>query len=153
MSTPKQVIHLRNWVEGIVDAGWQSLEEIVGGDRLNLVPVRGTQPFEITVRHAKLLDTGMELGDHAVVLSLAITVNPDTSMNVLVQLYPKPGTSRLPANVRLVMLTEAGEVIQQVCAREQDNYIQLKHFRGEAGDIFEIQVCLDDLCIAESFVL
>lgn len=148
----KMAIRLRNWLEGTIEAGWQSLEAVLGDDRLP-VPVRSGQPFAITVRQAKLLDTGIDLGGHAVVLSLAITVNPDTSMNVLVQLYPQPGTARLPANVRLVMLTETGEVVQQVWAREQDNYIQLKHFRGEAGDIFEIQVWLDDLCIAESFIL
>lgn len=148
----KMAIRLRNWLEGTIEAGWQSLEAVLGDDRLP-VPVRSGQPFAITVRQAKLLDTGIDLGGHAVVLSLAITVNPDTSMNVLVQLYPQPGTARLPVNVRLVMLTETGEVVQQVWAREQDNYIQLKHFRGEAGDIFEIQVWLDDLCIAESFIL
>ncbi|NJL19827.1 MAG: DUF1822 family protein [Leptolyngbyaceae cyanobacterium SM1_3_5] len=86
-------------------------------------------------------------------LSLAITLNLDTSMNVLVQTYPAPGHAHLPPNLKLLMMSETGDRLQEVCSREQDNYIQLKHFRGEAGDSFDIQVRLDHVSITESFVL
>ena len=99
-----------------------------------MATVRGSEQFEIAVRQAKLIDVGMDLGDQSVVLSLAITLNPDTSMNVLVQTYPAPGSSHLPPNLKLTMLSETGDQMQEVCSRAQDSYIQLRHFRGEAGD-------------------
>ncbi|MBF2050580.1 MAG: DUF1822 family protein [Elainella sp. C42_A2020_010] len=147
------MINLRNWLEGIVETGWQPIEQVLGSSQMPMVAVRSQSQHEITVRQAKLIDVGMELEGQSVVLSLAITLNPDTSMNVLVQLYPAPGNSYLPPHLKLTMLSEAGELLQEICSREQDSYIQLRHFRGEASDIFEIQVSLGEVCISESFVL
>jgi Protein of unknown function (DUF1822) len=147
--TTHPVVNLRNWLEGAVETGWQIIAAQDGRQR---VAVRGSDQFEITVRQAKLLDVGMDLGEHSVVLSLAITLNADTSMNVLVQTYPAPGQRHLPPNLKLTMLSET-VVLQEVCSREQDSYVQLRHFRGEAGDSFDIQVSLDQVNILESFVL
>lgn len=146
-------VNLRQWLEGNITAGWQTLEAALGMDALQPVAVRSGDRFAITVRQAKLIEVGMDVGEQSVLLSLAVTPNPDTSMNVLVQLYPVAGRLYLIPGIKLVMLSETGEVLQTVCAREQDNYIQLKHFRGEAGDSFDIQVCLDSVCISESFIL
>lgn len=146
-------VNLRQWLEGTVSAGWQTLEAALGLDSMQRAFVRSGDRFEITVRQAKLIDVGMDLGEQSVLLSLAVTPNPDKSMNVLVQLYPVVGTSYLVPGLQLVMLAETGEVLQNICSREQDNYIQLKHFRGEAGDSFDIQVCRDTVCIRESFIL
>jgi Protein of unknown function (DUF1822) len=142
-------IDLRKWLEGNVTAGWQVVAQSGG---ILPIAVRGADQFEITVRQAKLLDVGMDLGEHSVVLSLAITLNPDTSMNVLVQVYPAPGQRHLPPNLKLTMLSET-IIMQEVCSRQQDSYIQLRHFRGEAGDSFDIQVSLDQVNILESFIL
>jgi Protein of unknown function (DUF1822) len=149
MKTQRRTINLRQWLEGRVEAGWQVVET-GSPDRLM---VRGAEQFEITVRQAKLIDVGMDLGEQSVVLSLAITVNADTSMNVLVQTHPAPGQSYLPPQLRLTMLTEAGDVLQEVCSRAQDSYIQLRHFRGEAGDSFDLQIGLGQIEITESFIL
>lgn len=146
-------VNLRNWVEGSVETGWQAMEELLGAERVEAIAVRSGRQFAVTVRRAKLIDTGIDLDGHAVVLSLAVTVNPDTSMNVLVQLHSGPNTLHLPAHLKLTMMTEAGEVLQEVVAREHDNYIQLKRFRGEAGDNFDIQVSLQEASVVESFVL
>ncbi|MCU0566843.1 MAG: DUF1822 family protein [Oculatellaceae cyanobacterium Prado106] len=142
-------INLRKWLEGTVEAGWQLLDK---PDSPAFVAVRSSDQFEITVRQAKLIDVGIDLGNHSVVLSLAITLNPDTSMNVRVQVHPA-SQAHLPPNLKLAMLSETAEVLQEVCAREQDSYIQLRHFQGEAGDSFDIQLSLGQIQILESFIL
>jgi Protein of unknown function (DUF1822) len=147
---PSTVTNLRKWLEGTVEAGWQIIEIQPPDQR---VTVRGSEQFEITVRQAKLIDVGMDLGEQSIVLSLAITLNPDTSMNVLVQIHPTSGQPHLPPHLKLTMLSETSDILQEVCSREQDNYIQLRHFRGEAGDNFDIQVSLEQITIVESFVL
>jgi hypothetical protein len=146
-------IKLRKWLEGIIEPGWQQIEALLGRDQVQMIAVRAQNQYEITVRQAKLIDVGMALDGQAVVLSLAITLNADTSMNVLVQTYPAAGSSYLPPSLKLSMLSETGELMQAVYSREQDSYIQLRHFRGEAGDSFEIQVSLNNVCISESFIL
>ncbi|NJO78501.1 MAG: DUF1822 family protein [Cyanobacteria bacterium RM1_2_2] len=147
----RPTVHLRKWLEGVVEEGWQQIESLLGSGQM--VAVRSQGQYEITVRQAKLIDVGVALDGESVVLSLAITLNPDTSMNVLVQTYPAAGNKHLPPNLKLTMLGETGELLQEVCSREQDSYIQLRHFRGEAGDSFDIQVSLNHVCVSESFIL
>ncbi|MBW4464029.1 MAG: DUF1822 family protein [Pegethrix bostrychoides GSE-TBD4-15B] len=149
----RQIIRLRKWLTGIAETGWQTFEEVLGDSQRQMATVRSPEQFEIAVRQAKLIDVGMDLGEQSVVLSLAITLNPDTSMNVLVQTYPAPGSSYLPPNLKLTMLSETGDHLQEVCSRAQDSYIQLRHFRGEAGDSFDIQITIDHASISESFIL
>lgn len=153
VSNNRQIIDLRKWLTGIAEAGWQTLEEVLGDSSIQLATVRSPSQAGISVRQAKLIDVGMDLGEQSVVLSLAITLNPDTSMNVLVQIHPAPGNSYLPPNLQLAMLSETGGRLQEVRARAQDSYIQLRHFRGEAGDSFDIQVAIDQASITESFIL
>lgn len=153
MTQERTFVNLRDWLEGKVEAGWQSLESVLEISPLPAIAVRNEDRHAITVRQAKLIDVGMDLGEQSIVLSLAITVNSDASMNVLIQSYSAPGHSHLPPNLKLSMLSETGEMLQEVCSREQDNYIQLRHFRGEAGDSFDIQVSLDSVSITESFIL
>ncbi len=154
-ATPAQpaVARLRLWLEGAVENGWCSLEDLLGVAQMPRLAVRTQNQYEITVRQAKLIDVGMVLGEQSVVLSLAITLNPDTSMNVLAQVYPNLQAKHLPPQLQLAMLSETGELLQEVCSREQDNYIQLRHFRGEAGDSFELRISLGQISVSESFIL
>ncbi|MBW4468320.1 MAG: DUF1822 family protein [Pegethrix bostrychoides GSE-TBD4-15B] len=153
VSNNRQIIDLRKWLTGIAEAGWQTIEEVLGSSSIQMATVRSPSQSGISVRQAKLIDVGMDLGEQSVVLSLAITLNPDTSMNVLVQIHPAPGNSYLPPNLQLAMLSATGDKLQEVRARTQDSYIQLRHFRGEAGDSFDIQVTIDRASITESFIL
>jgi hypothetical protein len=48
--------------------------------------------------------------------------------------------------------SKLGETLQEVRSRSQDNYIQLKQFRGLAGECFNIQVAFGDASVTEKFV-
>ena len=152
-SLGKSSINLRGWLEGAFESGWQTMEELLGIDNQHLVLVRSATQFKPGIKRAKLIDLGMQLGQQAVVLPIAVTLNGDQTVNVLVQVYPGRDQTYLPANLRLMMLSESGETLQEVCSRDQDNYIQLRHFKGQAGDRFSIQVALGNVSVTEDFVL
>ena len=146
-------INLRQWLEGAFEAGWQTMEDILGLNSQQLALVRSKTQFKPDIKRAKLIDLGMQLGEQAVVLPIAVTLNGDKTVNVLVQVYPGQEQTYLPANLKLMMLSETGETLQEVCSRDQDNYIQLRHFKGQAGDRFSIQVALGNVSVTEDFVL
>ena len=129
------------------------MEDILGLNNQQLALVRSKTQFKPDTKRAKLIDLGMQLGEQAVVLPIAVTLNGDKTVNVLVQVYPGQEQTYLPSNLKLMMLSETGETLQEVCSRDQDNYIQLRHFKGQAGDRFSIQVALGNVSVTEDFVL
>jgi len=70
-------------------------------------------------------------------------------VGILVQVHPTGGE---PCNLRLGLLSESG-VIQEVQSRTQDNYIQLKRFRGNPRECFNIQVAFGEARVTENFVI
>jgi hypothetical protein len=151
-ATHKTVVNLREWLDGVFESGWQVIDDILGENTLHSLPVRGL-PVKNAIKRAKLINLGMQLGDMAVMLSIAVGQNQDETMTALVQLYPGPAQPRLPANVSLAMLSESGGALQQVYSRGHDNYIQLKHFKGHVGDQFSIQVAHGNVSVIEDFML
>lgn len=152
------LIELGKWFEGIVSTGWQTLEALLE-THPKLVEVRGqgeqlqnAQLSQTSIRRAKLLDLGLQLGDQTVVLVLTLALTEDQSVNALVQVHPALGAAYLPAHLQLKMLSESGKVMQEVWSRSQDSYIQLKRFSGQGGDHFRLQVVLNDASITENFV-
>lgn len=139
---------LSQWLKGACTKGWQTLEVLLG-PRTALVAVRNQATG---VQRAKLLDLGLQLGEQAVLLILTLSEDSGQGVNALVQVHPAEGEPYLPAQLKLIMLSESGEMLQEARARHQDNYIQLMEFSGQIGDRFRLQVALNDVSITETFV-
>lgn len=150
----KMPVNLSKWLENTFEAGWQSMEALLGTQQENLAfSLRSTSPLsEASVKRAKLIDLGLRLGSQSVALLVAITPEVEQKVGILVQVHPTGGETYLPPNLRLVLLSESG-VIQEVQSRTQDNYIQLKRFRGLPGECFNIQVAFGDASVTETFVI
>lgn len=71
---------------------------------------------------------GMHLGSQAVVLLVAIAEDSEQKVEILVQVHPAQGETYLQPNLKLVLVSESGMILQKVQSRGQDNYIQLKRF-------------------------
>jgi hypothetical protein len=154
-SEPVEVrINLSQWFENCFEVGWQSLKALLGTDTENLAySFRNASELSGTrVVRAKLIDMGLELGSQAVALMVAITPESEQKVGVLVQVHPALGETYLPPNLRLGLLSKLGETLQEVRSRSQDNYIQLKRFRGLSGECFNIQVAFGDASVTEKFV-
>ena len=150
----KMPVNLSKWLENTFEAGWQSMEALLGTQQENLAfSLRSTSPLsEASVKRAKLIDLGLRLGSQSVALLVAITLEIEQKVGILVQVHPTGGEPYLPPNLRLVLLSESG-VLQEVQSRTQDNYIQLKRFRGLPRECFNIQVAFGDASVTETFVI
>jgi hypothetical protein len=151
----QEPVNLSRWLKGIYETPWQPIETILGSNSKSLAfnfrSVAGLR--SASIRRAKLIDLGMQIKSQKVVLLIALIPENDRQVSVRVQLHPPLGEIYLPANIKLALLLESGETIQEVQAREQDNYVQLKRFDVEVGEYFNIQIALDGYQIAESFVV
>lgn len=153
--TVKSQIQLSQWLENIFEAGWHSIETILGSEQQNLAfSLRSnSNSIESSIKRAKLIDLGLQLGNRSLALLVAITPETEQKVGILVQLHPMEGETYLPPNLKLSMLSESGEILQEVESRSVDNYIQLKRFRGLPGEIFAIQLTFGEASVTENFAI
>lgn len=153
-------VNLSQWLENLFETGWQSLAALTGVAQPRLAATFRNSA-ETAIRRAKLIDLGVHLGAEAVALLVAINpmepaateLETEPMVEVWVQLHPTGETSHLPPNISLSLRSEQGETLQTVISRHQDNYIQLKRFRGTPGECFDIKVAFGETCTTESFVI
>ncbi len=150
---------LSQWLQGVIDEAWQTIDSI-SNPELNLA--FSTRNLDKATKKAKIIDLGIDLGNRKV--ALLVNISPDKSadsqdeisedkINVLAQLYPMNSEKYLPQNIKLLLISKAGKTLQEVTSRIQDNYIQLKPFKGKPGKKFSIQISLGNVIIKENFEL
>ena len=147
-SIVSSLTNLRNSLYDAWDEGWQTLESLFG-PAYNVA----YSPRSLSTKRGKRLDFGLQFGEQSVVLLLTVNNADNDEIGVQIQLLPAPGVERLPANITLSMLTETGDILQSIQARERDNLIQLQDFTGEKGDRFSISVGLENQSHTEDFEL
>jgi hypothetical protein len=103
------------------------------------------------VRRNKVIDLGMQVAGEAVALAVAI-VPKGEQIAVLLQVYPIENDVYLPANLKLMILDAAGQILKTVTARQADLCLQLK-LAGAVGERFGVRVALGEVGLTESFVL
>ncbi|MEH2001871.1 MAG: DUF1822 family protein [Nostoc sp.] len=148
-------VNLSRWLEQIYDASWQAIETFFQPNSSSLA-FNFRSSFGLNaaaIKRAKLIDLGMEIEAHKVILLVALIPEANQQVSIRVQLHPACNEPYLPATIKLVLLSDQGEIIQQVQARVQDIYVQLKLFDAEVGECFSIQVALDSCQITENFVI
>ena len=147
-------IKLSRWLQGVTDESWLTIDAI-SNPELNLA--FSTRSVEKETKKAKVIDLGIDNGSKKV--ALVVNISPDKivtiseKINVSVQLYPMSGEKFLPQNIKLILISKAGKILQEVTSRVQDNYIQLKPFKGEPGKRFSIQFNLGNMIFREQFEL
>ncbi|OKH37348.1 hypothetical protein NIES2119_13955 [[Phormidium ambiguum] IAM M-71] len=152
---PKSQIQLSQWLQNTFVAGWQSVETLLNLESGNSLEFGWRkQPSEkTTIKGAKLIDLGVQLGHQCVALLVAISPETDERVKIRVQLHPGSGETYLPANLKLILLDETGEIIQEIPSRSFDNFIQLPHFIGSVGEQFGIQISLETFTLKEDFII
>ncbi|AFY56416.1 Protein of unknown function (DUF1822) [Rivularia sp. PCC 7116] len=142
-------VNLSAWLQGIYDSSWQAIDTIFNLNNTNLAfNLRSTT----SVKRAKTIHLGKEAESVKVILLVELIPEADGQISIRVQLHPIDD-QYLPYKIKLALLTESAETILEVQARLEDNYIQLKLFKGEEGEIFNIQVSLDDYQLTENFTI
>ncbi|MEA5593194.1 DUF1822 family protein [Rivularia sp. UHCC 0363] len=151
---------LSQWFQGVVNEGWQVIDSM-SNPELSLA--FSTRNVDKNTKRAKIIDLGIDLGNKKV--ALLLNISPETSsldsninnrenqdkISVLAQLYPMGGDKFLPHSMKIILLSKTGKVLQEVTSRVQDNYIQLRPFKGESGKKFSIQIIWGNISIEEKF--
>ncbi|MBE9163042.1 MULTISPECIES: DUF1822 family protein [Microcoleaceae] len=168
---------LGNWFKNVFETGWQnieqgkkSLEDVIfpdknpdfafrsGGTSRSESPLSGNQTTirqtfpEADVTRAKLIDLGMRLGRTTVALLVAIAQQSDRTVRVHAQLHPAIGDRYLPRNLKLSLISDAGQVLDELESTVQQQCISLE-FEVEPGESFSIRLAIDDLSVTENFMV
>ncbi|MDT9187623.1 MAG: DUF1822 family protein [Limnospira sp. PMC 894.15] len=146
----QNLVNLSQWCQGIFEETWQDLGAIFSTQNIAYNFRNSPPDSQAEIEKAKLIDLQMQLGSQMVVLLVALTPEFDT-MAVRVRLYPPDGEIYLPHNLRLALLSDQADTLEEVRSRRHDNYIQLPRFSGEIGERFSIQVALENAMIIENF--
>jgi hypothetical protein len=147
--TPPLVSRLGSWLEGVVEEGWQRVEELFSSQQLGLAFMN-----EVSVIRAQELDLGIQLNQISVALVTKVTT-PETSdtseVDILMQIRPMRETT-LPAGISLQIQDTSGETVLETTSRTGDNWIQLA-FSAEYGETFQVVVRYQDAVLTRNFVI
>lgn len=152
----KVQVNLGKWLQNLFEAGWQPLEALLGtmqSEHLTLSLRSAPSLSKASARGAKLINLGLQLESQFLVLLVAIASEADRKVSVLVQVHPTQGEIYLPPRIELSLISESGATLQMVQSRSQDNYIQLKRFRGDLGESFDVQVAFGKVSVTENFII
>lgn len=143
-------VHLSQWLQGILDEGWQAIDTLIHPE-VNLA--WSTRQTSLGTKGGKLLNFGVQLDNQTVALLVTATPESEGKIGISIQVLPVGGAQILPAQLKLTLLSSTETILQEVQSREQDNYIQLKPFKGKPGVNFSIEISLNDVKFREVFEL
>lgn len=152
----QQVVNLLQWFENSLVEGWQSLENLIDGDNLNLAYSyrRGNSASDSTlVERVKLIDIPMNEEIQSLALVIAINQISPEKFTLKFKLHTTEEKSLLPTSLQLQMLSASGKIVQQSEARTNDSLIQLKQVTTTKGKTFDIRIVWDNFSWTESFSL
>lgn len=141
---------LSQWLTGVLDEGWQAIDFLISPETSLAFSTRNaTEGLKV----GKLVRLNGQLGDRT--LALLITVTPSTAekLQVSVGVHPIGTDNYLPPDLQLTLLSKAGKMLQEVRSHSQDDYIQLKSFKGQIGKQFALAIVWGEVNVTEVFEL
>ena len=145
---------LGEWLDELAERGYRNAEELLMGQNQNLsyaVRASSETADSESVDRAKLVNIETSVGEQQVILLLALTLESETEISVLIRLHPVGSEAYLPANTKLELLSDSDEVLD-VNATDSDNYlIQLDEFVFEPEEKFKVRITLDNTTWIDEF--
>ncbi|MBW4498706.1 MAG: DUF1822 family protein [Scytonema hyalinum WJT4-NPBG1] len=127
------LVKIGQWLDGFVDAGWQTIEHLLNPQQLGLA-----FKSAVSMTRGQKIDLGMQLDKISVALVVKVASESEGEVDILTQVYPV-GQNVLPEGVKLSISDESGATVLEVTSRDEDNWIQLE-FSAELGEKFQIMV-------------
>lgn len=141
---------LSQWLQGTLDQGWQAIDALINPEAsLALSP----RQLSSGTKGGKLINFEMQLGTQTVALVVTVVPEEEEKLGIGIQVLPVGEAAVLPPHLKLTLLSKTEEVLQDVQSRGQDNYIQLRPFKGKRGTNFSIEVSLNGINVKEAFEL
>ncbi len=155
-SQQNQAVNLFDWLDKSLTIGWQTLENLIDGNNLNLAYNyrRGNSIANPNFVEAfKLIDVPVNNNQNIQSLALVILLDKTNSdkFTLKFKLHTTQEKSLLPSKIKLQMLSYSEKIIQEVEARKNDSLIQLKQFTTTIGKQFKIQIVFDNFSWTQTF--
>ena len=156
------VTNLHQWfsnLDAIYDKSWQKLDDFINSLGGNQSPrfamgLRSSSPNpelpSESVRKAKEID----LWQNRMALIINCQQKNDEKTYIFIRLYPFLAEEiYLPSGVAIIILDELGNIFSKVQAGNKNKMLEMREFRGEAGENFTIKVTLGNMNYTENFVI
>lgn len=151
---PSRIVRLYNWLDDVVDAGWQVVDQILNPRQLQTLRSRVVHRSN-AIPKGKLIDRSMLDDGFAVFLTLNQETLADGSVEITVQIYPTDEHTYLPSGIKLRMFSsdeDGNEVSAEMQANSEDEWVEL-HFAGESGEEFAVEIIKGNISVSENFVI
>jgi Protein of unknown function (DUF1822) len=145
----KTLVKLKQWLENIVEAGWQDIETLLGTQSVNPAWNMRSQTGTFLSR-GKLIDLGILSG--TVVLVVTLPADNEEEMDIIVEVRPRTEQTYLPPNMQLIVLDFEGISVMEAQTRSGNKNIQLQ-FSAQEGERFSVKLALGNVCVTENFVI
>ncbi|MGK7923778.1 MAG: DUF1822 family protein [Spirulina sp.] len=149
----KTVVQLSQWLEEVIDAGWEKLETLLAPRENRLAwSVRGrVGQTEKSDRHAirrgKIFN--LARSEEQVTLSICLEPYRDREYDIAIAVLPAGSQPYLPEDLQLILLDPEGKSVMQAEARKSEG-LELQ-FSGELGESFSVKMVLGDVSVTEEF--
>ncbi len=150
---------LRQWLEGIVDAGWQTVDEIFpacpdlgfrNSQQLRYRNFQATETLDEGISRVKLLDLASSEANKTIALILSIKEQAK-DLDISVKVCPTNTNNYLPKGLEIFILDQHQETVMHAQANNTRN-IEFR-FSGESGEYFSIKACLHKNAQIETFAI
>lgn len=165
-ATPTQTTSLSKWFSGVLDQGWQHLEELftptiafdVRSPQNRGLQYRSPQQLANQTENQLASDVNgvkfIQLGentDYNVALILNIEPRSSEEFNISITVYNNHSVGYLPEGLDLVILDEVGRPVMNA----QANEIKTLEFcfSGKLGEGFSVEISLDEHDVVENFII
>lgn len=159
---PNKVVRLSNWLDDLVESGWQALEQFLSPQQLQLA-LRSDARTEFQASHefvredckGKLIDRSMLDDGFAVKLTLQRTTLANGLVEIILRIYPTEEQTYLPYGIKLRMFCsdeDGNEVSTEMQANSEDEWVEL-HFAGEVEEKFAVEIVKGNVSVIENFVI
>ncbi|NER30175.1 MAG: DUF1822 family protein [Symploca sp. SIO1C4] len=158
-SLSDRVTQLSNWLQGQIETGWQTIEEILGISLLNyqwrntrsLAAESTTSNLSGVVR-GKVLEVPISQGIEPIVLITELIPKSEEELSIELKICPPTKQTFLPVGLEMTVVDAVGEAVMHTQARDENRMIELG-FNAESGDCFSLRIKLAEVTIEEEFVV
>ncbi|MEM8779214.1 MAG: DUF1822 family protein [Cyanobacteria bacterium P01_G01_bin.49] len=139
------LVNLSRWLDNLFETPWQTPETL----NLAFSSRRTTSERDTSIQRGNLITLGTE----EVILLMGLTPEDDGRIGVSVQLFPSANRRYLPEMIELTLLSEAGDILQSIQSRSQDNAIRIPRFKCPREFHFRLQVRLNEHSMTQDFIV
>ncbi|MBD6616711.1 DUF1822 family protein [Komarekiella sp. 'clone 1'] len=145
----KTLVNLSQWLQNIIEAGWQTVEEVLGETDKLVFARSGTG--DQGVLRAQQIDLEMQAIANSLALVVAVQPKADHQRDIRLQVYPI-SSKTLPQGLKCIVLDTSGKNLLEVQAKNTNKSIQL-NISGKPGEQFSVQIQLGDASTKRNFVI